>query len=86
MRLSRVLIGMSAFTLVTSFVTGAELPMAFGSTSIGSLAGAGERPNATRLSFTAGDSVEAQIDVGSGNLLVSVRGVTLPGINQQVSS
>ncbi len=58
--------------------------MAFGSTSIGSLSGAGQRPNATRLSFTAGDSVRAQVDVGSGNLLVTVRGVTLPGVNQQV--
>lgn len=48
--------------------------------SIGALAGAGERRGATRLSFTAGDRVKTQVDVGSGNLLVTVRGVALTGV------
>ena len=52
--------------------------------SIGALAGAGERPGATRLSFNAGDSVRAQVDVGSGNLLLTVRGIALPSVNRQV--
>ncbi|MBS2938515.1 RHS repeat-associated core domain-containing protein [Nocardioides sp. J2M5] len=52
--------------------------------SIGALSGAGQRPGATRLSFTAGDSVQAQVDVGSGNLLVTVKGLALPDVNRQV--
>lgn len=48
--------------------------------SIGALAGAGERRGATRLSFTVGDRVKAQVDVGSGNLLVTVSGVGLSGL------
>jgi len=46
--------------------------------SLGASAGAGERPGATRLAFTAGDSVDAQVDVGSGNLLVTVNALGLP--------
>lgn len=84
MRLSRVLVGLSAFTLVTSFVTGAELPSAIGATSIGSLADAGARPGATRLSFTAGDRVQAQVDVGSGDLYVTYAGLALQGVGSQV--
>ena len=52
--------------------------------SIGDLAYAGPRPNATRVSFTAGDSVQAGVDVGSGNLYVTVRGLSLPGVNTQI--
>lgn len=48
--------------------------------ALGSLAGAGERAGATRLSFTAGDSVKAQVDVGSGNLLVSVKALSWAGL------
>lgn len=51
---------------------------------LGALAGAGERPGATRLGFYAGDSVAAQVDVGSGNLLVSVKSLALPDVNGQL--
>ncbi|RFU19084.1 RHS repeat-associated core domain-containing protein [Geodermatophilus marinus] len=40
--------------------------------------GAGERPGATRLPFTLGDRLAAQVDVGSGNLLVTATAITLP--------
>ncbi|WP_409332822.1 hypothetical protein [Trujillonella humicola] len=33
---------------------------------------AGERPGATRLPFTVGDRISAQVDAGSGNLLATV--------------
>lgn len=74
--------------LVSTVMVGATLgipasPAAAGP-SIGALSGAGERPGATRLTFTAGDSVQAQVDVGSGNLLVSVRGIVLPDVTRQV--
>lgn len=51
--------------------------------SIGVLSGAGPRPNATRLKFDAGDRVKAQVDVGSGNLYVTVRGLALQGVSAQ---
>ena len=51
--------------------------------SLGALAGAGPRPKATRLKFDAGDRVKAQVDVGSGNLYVTVRGIALQGVNAQ---
>lgn len=40
--------------------------------------GAGARPGATRLPFTIGDRVGAQVDVGSGNLMVGVSALALP--------
>lgn len=45
---------------------------------------AGERAGASQLSFTAGDSVGAKIDVATGNLLVTVDGINLPGMNAPV--
>ena len=57
---------------------------AFGSTDIGNLKYAGERTGATRLKFEAGDSVESQVDVVTGNLLVSVRGLALVGAKTQI--
>ncbi|MGW7318257.1 RHS repeat domain-containing protein [Streptomyces sp. NPDC054865] len=51
------------------------------STRVSPMAGAGERPGATRLKFAAGDHVGAQVDVGTGNLLVTTSDLTLPGIN-----
>lgn len=40
--------------------------------------GAGERPGATRVPFTIGDRIGAQVDVGSGNLLVTTNLLSLP--------
>jgi RHS repeat-associated protein len=40
--------------------------------------GAGARPGATRVPFTIGDGVAAQVDVGSGNLLLSATAFSLP--------
>lgn len=71
-------------TVLIGSVLGISTAPAMAGPSIGALAGAGERPGATRLSFAAGDSVRAQVDVGSGNLLVTVRGLTLPDVNRQV--
>ncbi|MFJ5611089.1 RHS repeat domain-containing protein [Streptomyces sp. NPDC093221] len=53
-------------------------------THVSPMLGAGARPGATRLSFSAGDHVSAQVDVGSGNVLVSTSDLTLPGINGDV--
>ncbi|MCZ4102272.1 hypothetical protein C8250_035085 [Streptomyces sp. So13.3] len=53
-------------------------------THVSPMLGAGARGNATRLSFSAGDHVSAQVDVGSGNLLVNTSDLTLPGINGDV--
>jgi RHS repeat-associated protein len=39
--------------------------------------GAGSRPGATRIPFTIGDKIKAQVDVGTGNLLVSASQLTL---------
>jgi hypothetical protein len=76
MRHSRILGGVLAALTTVSFAVVGTVPMASAAPSIGALAGAGERAGATRLSFTAGDSVNAQVDVGSGNLLVTVRALT----------
>ncbi|WP_244809660.1 hypothetical protein [Streptomyces sp. So13.3] len=53
-------------------------------THVSPMLGAGARGNATRLSFSAGDHVSAQVEVGSGNLLVNTSDLTLPGINGNV--
>ena len=59
---------------------------AFGTTSIGNREYVGERSGGTRLKFPAGDSVMAQVDVGSGNLLVSVKGLTLVGVGTKIQT
>ena len=47
--------------------------------------GAGSRPSATRVPFPVGDRISAQVDVGSGNLLVTTNDLTLPGVGQDVT-
>lgn len=84
MRFPRVLASFSAALMLGAGLTAGPSPAAVAAPSIGALAGAGERAGATRLPFTAGDSVRAQVDVGSGNLLVTVRGFALPDVNRQV--
>ncbi|HET7326438.1 MAG TPA: DUF6531 domain-containing protein [Nocardioidaceae bacterium] len=44
----------------------------------------GPRPGATRVDFAVGDRVQASVDVGTGNLLVTTTGLTLPGISGDV--
>ena len=44
----------------------------------------GQRSSATRLSFPVSDQVSASVDVGTGNLLVATRAVSLPGVNGSV--
>lgn len=48
------------------------------------MSGAGARPNATRLSFQVGDRVTAQVDVGSGNLLVTTTEISLRNVQDSV--
>lgn len=40
--------------------------------------GAGERPGGTRVPFTIGDKLKAQVDAGSGNLMLSTTLFSLP--------
>lgn len=44
----------------------------------------GPRPNATRVDFRVGDRVDASVDVGTGNLLVTTTELTVPGIGGDV--
>jgi RHS repeat-associated protein len=44
----------------------------------------GSRPSATNLSFPISDRVAAQVDVATGNLLVSTAGLSLTGVNSSV--
>ncbi|MFL5912583.1 MAG: hypothetical protein ACJ768_18695, partial [Gaiellaceae bacterium] len=46
--------------------------------------GAGPRPNATQMSFDVGDRVRAQVDVGSGNLLVTTTEISLRNVQDRV--
>jgi len=46
--------------------------------------GAGPRPNATRLSFDVGDRVRAQVEVGSGNLLLTTTEISLRNVQDSV--
>jgi hypothetical protein len=48
------------------------------------MVGAGRRPNATTLSFPVDAHTQAQVDVGTGNLLVTSRQLNLPGVTQDV--
>ncbi|MFL6128782.1 MAG: hypothetical protein ACJ73E_06935, partial [Mycobacteriales bacterium] len=52
--------------------------------TVSPMLGAGSRPNATRLSFQVGDRVRAQVDVGSGNLLVTTTEISLRNIQDTV--
>jgi RHS repeat-associated protein len=47
--------------------------------------GAGQRPGATGIPFTLGDALTAQVDVGSGNLMVQAAGVTLPRVSSDLN-
>ncbi|MEU1125603.1 RHS repeat-associated core domain-containing protein [Streptomyces sp. NPDC005899] len=51
------------------------------STRVSPAVGSGARPGATRLSFAVSDHAGAQVDVGSGNLLITTNDLSLPGIN-----
>lgn len=44
----------------------------------------GSRPGATRLPVPVNDHVRGSVDVGTGNLMVSVTGLSLPGISGDV--
>ncbi|MCI9872814.1 RHS repeat domain-containing protein [Arthrobacter humicola] len=50
-------------------------------TTIGEL---GSRPGATRLPLQISDQVTGSVDVGTGNLMLSVNGLALPGVNADV--
>ena len=45
----------------------------------------GARPGATRVPFTISDELQASVDVGSGNLMVSTVDRSAPGINGMVN-
>lgn len=45
----------------------------------------GARPGATRLPLPVSDQVKASLDVGTGNLMVSINALTLPGITGDAS-
>lgn len=45
----------------------------------------GSRPGATRLPVPVSDSISASVDVGTGNLSVSVGAVSLPGVSSDAS-
>jgi RHS repeat-associated protein len=47
--------------------------------------GAGQRPGATGIPFTLGDSLSARVDVGSGNLMVQAAGITLPRVSSDLN-
>lgn len=78
----RALVSLLASSLLIAGLVALPATPAQAGPSIGALAGAGERPGATRLSFTAGDRVGAQVDVGSGNLMVTVDAFSLPEVNR----
>ena len=44
----------------------------------------GSRPGATRLPVPINDHVQGSVDVGTGNLMVTVAGLALPGIGRDV--
>lgn len=47
--------------------------------------GAGPRPGATGIPFTLGDALAAQVDAGSGNLMVQAAGITLPRVSSDLN-
>ncbi|KNH16301.1 hypothetical protein ACU18_14190 [Arthrobacter sp. ZBG10] len=44
----------------------------------------GSRPGATRLPLPINDQVSGSVDVGTGNLMLSITGLSLPGINSEI--
>ena len=62
---------------------GAAVPFAAAATTAAA-SPVGARPGATRLGFTLADRVNATVDVGTGNLQVSTRDLSLPGVGSDV--
>ncbi|GAA4424082.1 hypothetical protein GCM10023169_20460 [Georgenia halophila] len=50
-------------------------------TRVSPMLGAGERKSATTVPFQLGDRVQAEVDVGTGNLLITAAGLPVPGVS-----
>ena len=71
-----------AIALVGGIAETAQAALPSGPTVTGQT---GARTGATRLTFGITDQVSATVDVGTGNLLVSTRELSLPGVNSAVA-
>ncbi len=76
------LAGALSLALMGLAITPAQAAIAPSSTGALATVGVlGSRPGATRLPVPIDDHVSAAVDVGTGNLSVTVNAMTLPGIN-----
>ncbi len=81
-RLMSLAAGLAAGLIVSSLLA-AVAPSAAAMVAAQALE-VGARPDATRVDFPVGDRVDASVDVGTGNLLVTTTDLTLPGISRDV--
>ncbi|WP_345075297.1 hypothetical protein, partial [Paeniglutamicibacter cryotolerans] len=81
------LVGLAGLSLIASLNT-AIAPAAFAAPPVGGPAPTdllGQRPGATALPIPVSDTVQASVDVGTGNLLLTLRGLALRGVNQDTT-
>ena len=83
-RLATIVLTAGALTLGMAVPSQAAVPVAApaAEATIGQL---GARPGATRLPLPVSDTVNASLDVGTGNLMVSISALSLPGVNGDAS-
>ena len=83
-RLATIALTAGALTLGMAVPSQAAVPVATpaAEATIGLL---GARPGATRLPLPVSDSVNASVDVGTGNLMVSINALSLPGVTGDAS-
>lgn len=83
-RLTTIVLTAGALTLGLAVPSQAAVPVATAEAeaTIGQL---GARPGATRLPLPVSDTVNASLDVGTGNLMVSISALSLPGVNGDAS-
>ncbi|MDF2497139.1 MAG: hypothetical protein K0Q86_771 [Arthrobacter koreensis] len=83
-RLTTIVLTAGALTLGMAVPSQAAVPVTTpaAEATIGQL---GARPGATRLPLPVSDTVNASVDVGTGNLSVSINALSLPGVNGDAS-
>lgn len=75
-----VVVAVAVGNVTVAGLAGVLVPVAHAETTASAVA-VGARAGATRVSFAIDDELQASVDVGSGNLMVTSSDRSAPGIN-----